>query len=102
MSWVCVGTIRDIPSSSGRLFLKEDGEEIGIFRLTDGRIFAVENRCPHRGGPLTEGIVSGHFVFCPLHDRKISLKEGKVEPPDSGCVKTFPVKIEGESIWVNC
>ncbi len=98
MSWICVGTVQDIPPSSGRLFRGKDGEEIGVFHLSDGRFFATENRCPHRGGPLSEGMISGHFVFCPLHDRKINLENGQVQFPDQGCVKTFPTKIvEG---WV--
>ena len=102
MSWVFVGNIEEIPPCSGRPFRTLNGEEIGIFHLTDGRILAVENRCPHRGGALTEGIVSNQFVFCPLPDRKIDLEKGEVQPPDTGCVRTFSVKIQDNAIWIKC
>ncbi len=102
MNWVYVGKIDDIASGSGRAFRKAGTREIGIFRLTDGRILAVANRCPHKGGPLSEGIVSNHLVFCPLHDWKINLEDGKVEAPDKGCIKTFPVKVEGGEIFIAC
>lgn len=102
MSWVFVGNIGDIPPCSGRTFRTSKGEEIGLFHLSDGRILATENRCPHLGGTLTEGIVSDHFVFCPLHDRKIDLESGKVQPPDTGCIRKYPVEIRGKAIWIEC
>lgn len=100
MNWVYVGKTDDIVSGVGRAFRKLNGKEIGIFRLSDGRILAVENRCPHRGGPLSEGIVSNHYVFCPLHDWKLNLEDGQVQAPDKGCVKTVPVKVDGGDIFV--
>ncbi len=100
--WIYVGNLQDISSPSGRLFRNQNGKEIGVFHLSDGRVLAVDNHCPHRKGPLTEGIVSGQHVFCPLHDWKIDLVSGEAQAPDSGCVKTFPVKLEGEKIFVDC
>ncbi|HLA00118.1 MAG TPA: Rieske 2Fe-2S domain-containing protein [Thermodesulfovibrionales bacterium] len=72
----------------------------GIFRLSDGRIKAVENRCPHKGGPLSEGIVSGETVICPMHGLKISLIDGSALPPDEGNVKTYEIRTEGEKVWI--
>ncbi len=74
--------------------------EIGLFRLTDGRVMAVENKCPHKGGPLSEGIVTGDSVICPLHSWRIGLVDGQAHAPDAGCVKKFPVQIEGEDVFL--
>ncbi|WP_138754235.1 nitrite reductase small subunit NirD [Paenibacillus sinopodophylli] len=71
--------------------------EIAVFRLTDGSVLAVENKCPHKGGLLSEGMVCGTAVHCPLHDRKIDLRSGKVYEPDDGCVTTFETEIDSES-----
>lgn len=96
-SWISVCTLDDIPEQGART-LRAGDIEIGVFRLADGRVLAVENRCPHKQGPLAEGIVSGHVVICPLHSRRIDLENGKVQPPDSGCVKTYAVKVEGGAV----
>jgi nitrite reductase (NADH) small subunit len=76
------------------------GEEIALFKQKDGAIRAIQNSCPHKGGPLSEGIVSGEHVFCPLHDWKISMKDGKVQAPDVGCVKKYDVEVVDEAIYV--
>lgn len=76
------------------------GQEIALFLLHDGTIRAVENRCPHKGGTLSEGIVSGEHVFCPLHDWKISLSDGLVQEPDTGCIKTYEVSVEGNNVFI--
>lgn len=64
-----------------------------MFLTNEGEIFAVNNICPHKEGPLSEGTVSGSYVYCPLHDQKIDLKTGNVQEPDTGCVETYPVEI---------
>lgn len=72
--------------------------EIAVFRLTDGRVLAVENRCPHKGGTLSEGMVCGSAVHCPLHDWKVELTSGEVyDEPDYGCVTTYETEIDRES-----
>jgi len=96
-TWQPVCNVGEIPRFGGRT-VRAGPMEIAIFRLSDDRIRAVENRCPHKQGPLAEGIVSGDTIICPLHARKINLESGKVLPPDSGCVKTYPVKVEGEQV----
>lgn len=98
MERVSIGTLTDFPEKVGKV-VRVRQREIAVFRLEDGRLTAVENRCPHRGGPLAEGIVCGEHVFCPLHDWKINLRDGQVEEPDKGCVKTYSVEIEGERVY---
>ncbi len=95
--WYPVCQVEEIPMFGGRT-IHAGKMEIAIFRLSDGRIRAVENRCPHKQGPLAEGIISGDIIICPLHARKISLESGEVLPPDSGCVKTYATKIEGDEV----
>ena len=74
--------------------------EIALFRLNNDHFHAIENRCPHRGGVLVEGIVSGQHVFCPMHDWKIDITTGKVQEPDHGCVRTFEVEVIGEDVYI--
>ncbi|WP_134682727.1 nitrite reductase small subunit NirD [Brevibacillus migulae] len=92
MKQVIVGNLGEIPPASGKVVHIGD-QEIVIFRLSTGEYRAVENRCPHKGGPLAEGIISGKFVYCPLHDWKVSLEDGKVQAPDHGCVQTYPIRL---------
>jgi len=75
--------------------------ELAVFRLSDDTVRAVENRCPHKHGVLAEGMVSGHYVFCPMHDRKIDLNDGLVQKPDDGCVRTFRATVEDGVVWVH-
>lgn len=76
------------------------GEEIALFKQEDQSVHAIQNRCPHKGGPLSEGIVSGEHVFCPLHDWKVNVRDGIVQAPDEGCVKRYEVDIAGEDIYI--
>ncbi|MDN4082320.1 MULTISPECIES: nitrite reductase small subunit NirD [Paenibacillus] len=71
--------------------------EIAVFRLSDGSVRALENRCPHKGGRLSEGMICGSVVHCPLHDWKVDLSTGQVQEPDTGCVTTYPTEIDSES-----
>jgi len=93
-TWVRIAPCRDIPVREGRA-VKVGHREIAIFNLGD-RFFAVENRCPHRGGPLADGIVSGTTIVCPLHSWKVSLQTGKgVNGPSAlSCVETFRTRVE--------
>lgn len=74
--------------------------EIALFRLKNGEFYAIENRCPHKGGVLVEGLISGQHVFCPMHDWKIDITTGKVQEPDHGCVKTFEVEVDGDDVYL--
>ena len=95
-----VGKIGDFPPLTGRV-VHIGGRLIAVFCLSSGEIRAVDNCCPHQNGPLAEGMICGDYVFCPLHDRKISLLDGRVQEPDKGCVKTFPVSLKGEDIIIH-
>lgn len=94
-----VASLEDIKINTGKT-LRYKGLELALFRLGDNTVKAIENRCPHRGGVLAEGIVSGEYVFCPLHDWKIDLNAGEVQAPDRGCVKTYPVRIQDGQIYL--
>lgn len=96
---VSIGSVRDLPERIGKTVCVRD-KEVAVFKLLNGAIRAVENRCPHKGGVLSEGMVSGEFVFCPMHDWKICLDNGKVQDPDTGCVKTYKTKIDGGEVFL--
>lgn len=93
-AWLRIAYCSDIPAREGRA-VRIGEREIAIFNL-GGRFLAVDNRCPHRGGPLADGIVSGTNVVCPLHAWKFSLENGHgVSAPSHGsCVKTIPTRVE--------
>ncbi len=93
MTKMHIGNVADIDRKGSRT-LKVNGLEIALFRLSDGEVLAVENKCPHKGGTLSEGMVCGSKVHCPLHDWRIDLHTGKVEEPDTGCVPTFEVEVD--------
>ncbi|UOE92064.1 nitrite reductase small subunit NirD [Alkalihalobacillus sp. LMS39] len=95
-----IGSLRSFPVEIGQS-IKIGDEEIAIFRLDNNRVYAVENRSPHpKGGIISEGLVSGEFVFCPLYDWKISLKTGEVQTPDEGAIRTFEVEISNENVYI--
>jgi nitrite reductase (NADH) small subunit len=92
--WVRITHCDRVPLREGRS-VKLGGLDIAIFNLGD-RFLAVDNRCPHNGGPLCEGIVSGTTVVCPLHAWKIDLESGSVKKPaeSAACVRTFRSRVE--------
>ncbi|GBK64144.1 MAG: nitrite reductase small subunit NirD [Paenibacillus macerans] len=95
-----VGHVEQFLPQIGRV-VEAGGRELAVFRLSDGRIFAALNQNPHpKGGPLAEGIVSGHYLYDPLYDWKIDLTTGLVQAPDSGQVPMFPVKVEDGQVWI--
>lgn len=102
--WTKIASLVDIPKLGARVVRTKNKEaqdiEIGIFRTEDDRIFAVNNRCPHKGGPLSQGIVYGDKVACPLHNWKISLVDGKAEEPDVGETACFQTKIEDGIVYL--
>lgn len=99
MNWYEICPIDEVPLMGARN-VKFNGVEIAVFRLSNGSIRAVDNRCPHKGGPLSEGIVSGEHVICPLHSWKISLIHGSAMPPDEGKVRTYEVRAEEGKVWL--
>jgi len=95
--WIEVGLLNDIPKLGARVVKRAEGD-IAVFRTADDNVFALRDKCPHKGGQLSQGIVHGNRVACPLHDWKIGLDDGQAVAPDKGCAASFPVKIEGEKI----
>ena len=99
-NWIEVCRLDEIPQSAART-VNAGNAMIAVFRLSDDRVKAVENRCPHKQGPLAEGIISGDDILCPLHNWRISLDSGEVAAPDEGCVKTYPVKVEDGQVFLS-
>ena len=99
-TWIRIAYCRDIPLREGRS-VKVGNREIAIFNLGD-RFLAVANRCPHRGGPLADGIVSGATVVCPLHAWKLSLETGRgvSGPSVSSCVETIATRVDGDIVFL--
>ena len=91
--WLDLGPIEHIPLRGARTLAVPGGEEIAIFRTGDDRIYALVNRCPHKGGPLSQGILHRDKVACPQHNWNISLATGEAQGPDKGCTPTLPVRI---------
>ncbi|ADU29149.1 nitrite reductase small subunit NirD [Evansella cellulosilytica] len=96
---VLVAQLDELPLKIGKE-VKVGGHEIALFRLSNGKVKAIENKCPHKQGPLAEGIVSGEHVFCPLHDWKIDITTGEVQKPDDGCVKTYDVEVTDDTVYI--
>ncbi|KPK51003.1 MAG: nitrite reductase [Thiotrichales bacterium SG8_50] len=99
-SWIEVGAVADIPKQGARVVRTKDGD-IAVFRTLDDEVFALRDRCPHKGGQLSQGIVYGNKVACPLHDWKISLDTGMAVAPDEGCAARFPVRVEGGKVLLS-
>jgi nitrite reductase (NADH) small subunit len=93
LDWIDVGLVSDIPPMGARVVRSGDGD-IAVFRTADDQVFALHDRCPHKGGPLSEGIVHGRSVTCPLHNWVISLESGAVEGPDQGCAAQIAVSVD--------
>ncbi len=93
--WAAIGRLDDIPRRGARCVNSPLGR-IAVFRTMDDKVYATEDRCPHKGGPLSQGIVHGGSVTCPLHSQVIALDTGLVQGPDEGRVRTFPVRVDAE------
>jgi nitrite reductase (NADH) small subunit len=90
-SWIDLGALEEIPPQGARV-VKTPAGCLALFRTADDRVFALEDRCPHKGGPLSQGIVHGDGVTCPLHNWVIGLADGQVRGPDQGWVPTLRVR----------
>jgi nitrite reductase (NADH) small subunit len=99
MSWTKICPLNEIPKLGSRV-VRTESADIGIFRTEDDRVFALNNSCPHKGGPLSQGIVYGDKVACPLHSWKISLVDGKAEEPDVGETACYQIKVEDGVVYL--
>jgi nitrite reductase (NADH) small subunit len=99
--WIEVCAVQDIPVLGSRVVERSSGDNIAIFRSSEDKVFALLDRCPHKGGPLSQGIVFGERVACPLHNWNIELGSGCAVAPDSGCTQSFPVKVEMGKVFLD-
>jgi nitrite reductase (NADH) small subunit len=91
--WLEVCSLEEIPRLGARVVRLPEGD-IAVFRTADDEVFALLDRCPHKGGPLSQGLVYGKRVACPLHNWQIDLESGQALEPDVGCTHKYPVKVE--------
>jgi nitrite reductase (NADH) small subunit len=91
--WTDVGALENIPRRGARIVRTHKGC-VAVFRTLDDRVFALEDRCPHKGGPLSQGIVHGNSVTCPLHNWVLSLETGAAQGADAGSALVFPLRVE--------
>jgi len=98
-TWLEIGKVDDIPKLGARVVKHPEGD-IAIFRTGDDTIFALRDQCPHKQGPLSQGIVHGHSVTCPLHNWKIDLNSGEAVAPDEGCTGVYKTKVEEGIIFL--
>ena len=99
--WKPICKVDDIPVLGSRRVQRPQGPQVAIFRTADDQVFALLDRCPHKGGPLSQGIVFGKSVACPLHNWTIALDSGTAKEPDEGCTAKFSVKVEGGQVLLN-
>ncbi len=97
--WHRVCGVDDIPRLGARVVKTAHGK-VAVFRNADDDVFALEDRCPHKGGPLSQGIVFGTKVACPLHGWNIELSDGNAVAPDQGCARSFKVKVESGEVYL--
>jgi len=92
--WIPICRVDEIPVLGSRRVERTGTTAVAVFRAADDRVFALLDRCPHKGGPLSQGIVFGHAVACPLHNWTIGLDDGCARAPDAGCTTRFSVKVQ--------
>jgi len=93
VSFVAICRLEDIPVLGARRYQRDDGKTIAVFRTASDNVFALHDRCPHKGGPLSQGIVFGESVACPLHNWCIGLNDGRAAAPDEGAVERFAARV---------
>ncbi len=99
-NWIEIAALEDIPKLGSRV-VRTDTMNVAVFRTRDDQVFAIKDACPHKQGPLSQGIVSGTTVTCPLHNWKIDLASGEALGPDEGCTNTFSTRIEDGKIFLS-
>ena len=99
--WKVICRVDDIPVLGSRRVARPVGLDIAVFRTAEDKVFALLDRCPHKGGPLSQGIVHGEAVACPLHNWNIGLQDGCARAPDEGCTPHFQVKLEDGAVYLD-
>lgn len=98
-NWVRIVALEEIPLQGSRVVQSDKGD-IAVFRTDGDKVFALHDRCPHKGGPLSQGIVHGDKVTCPLHGWNIGLADGRAVAPDEGHTPCVEVKVEDGSVFL--
>jgi nitrite reductase (NADH) small subunit len=99
--WMTVCRVEDIPKLGARRFERTGLVPVALFRASDDAIFALLDRCPHKGGPLSQGIVFARSVACPLHNWTIGLEDGCAAAPDHGCTPSIDVRLVDGAVQLN-
>ena len=99
--WKVICRVEDIPVLGSRRVARPKGMDVAVFRNGEDQVFALLDRCPHKGGPLSQGIVFGTHVACPLHNWAISLEDGCARSPDEGCTQRFSCKVEAGQVQLD-
>jgi len=99
--WTAICRVEDIPVLGSRRVARPRGTDVAVFRNDRDQVFALLDRCPHKGGPLSQGIVFGTSVACPLHNWTIGLDDGCANAPDQGCAQRFSVKVENGAVFLS-
>ena len=99
--WQIICRVDDIPVLGARVVKRQAKTDVAIFRNTEDKIFALLDKCPHKGGPLSQGIIFGEKVACPLHNWNIELPTGCAVSPDEGCTQKFSVKVEADQVYLD-
>jgi nitrite reductase (NADH) small subunit len=99
--WQVICRVEDIPVLGARRVARERGMDVAVFRNGEDQVFALLDRCPHKGGPLSQGIVFGTSVACPLHHWTIALDDGCAKAPDVGCTQRFACRVEDGNVLLD-
>ena len=99
--WQRICRVDDIPVLGARRVARARGMDVAVFRNDRDQVFAVLDRCPHKGGPLSQGIVFGTSVACPLHNWTIALDTGCAQAPDEGCAQAFQVRVDAGEVFLD-
>ena len=101
VEWKKICLVSDLPVLGSRRVTRARGLDVAVVRNDADEVFALLDRCPHKGGPLSQGIVFGTSVACPLHNWTIGLSDGCARAPDEGCTPKFSVKVEGGAVYLD-
>jgi nitrite reductase (NADH) small subunit len=99
--WKKICFVKDIPVLGSRRVTRAQGMDVAVFRNSEDKVFALLDRCPHKGGPLSQGIVHGETVTCPLHSWNIGLNDGCANAPDEGCTPKFAVQVKDGEVYLD-
>ena len=99
--WQVICRVEDIPVLGARRVARPNGMDVAVFRNDEDQVFALLDRCPHKGGPLSQGIVFGTSVACPLHNWTISLADGEAKAPDEGCTQRFSCRVDAGQVLLD-